>query len=112
MVDFLSRETLRREAGGLPNTEVAMVRRASGRSPEGSWRASCETGRCVAAIRAACSAGASAQNWSWNRSSTMYRSVVPSPRGTGCTASPSVLPGNIPASVKALSPGSGAKPAT
>lgn len=36
MVDFLSRDLLRREAGRLPVNEEAMVRRASGRSPEGA----------------------------------------------------------------------------
>ena len=85
----------------------------SGRSPDGSTSASCVAGRCVAAITAACGAGTSAQNCSWNRSAAMYRSVAPSRHGTGCTvASPSVLPGNMAASSKQLSPGSGAKPLT
>ena len=35
--------------------------RQSGRSPDGSVSASCVAGRCVAAIRAACGAGTSAQ---------------------------------------------------
>jgi pimeloyl-ACP methyl ester carboxylesterase len=83
----------------------------SGRSPEDSWRASRVTGRCVAAIRAARGAGTSAANWWWKRAWGMNRSVVPSQRGTGRSASPSVLPGNFAASVLALSPGSGAKPA-
>src|SRR5215204_7503001 len=65
----------------------------SGRSPDGSTSASWVTGRCVAAMRAACGAGTSAQNCSWKRSSTIVRSVVPSLRGAGCSASPSVLPG-------------------
>ena len=42
----------------------------------------------------------------------MYRSVVPLLRGTGRSASPSVLPGKRCASEKALSPGSGANAAT
>lgn len=66
--------------------------RQSGRSPDGSVGASCVAGRCVAAIRAACGAGTSAQNWAWKRSVVMYRLVVPSLRGTGRSASPSVLP--------------------
>ena len=37
----------------------------------------------------------------------MYRSVVPSLRGTGCSASPSVLPGNMADSVKAALAGLG-----
>ena len=83
--------------------------RHSGRSPDGSVSASSVGGRCVAAIRAASGAGTSAQNWAWNRSVTMYRSVVPSPRGTGRSVSASVLPGNFAASALQVSPGSGAK---
>jgi hypothetical protein len=64
----------------------------------------------VAAILAACGAGTSAQNCSWKRSVVMYRSVVPSLRGTGRSALPSVLPGNFWDSGMAASPGSGAKP--
>jgi hypothetical protein len=97
---------------GSPNTNHEGSSFRSGRSPEGSTRASCVAGRCVTAILAARAAGTSAQNWLWKRSPVMYRSVMPSLRGTGCSASPSVLPGNMPASVNALSPGSGANAAT
>ena len=54
--------------------------RHSGHSPDGSVSASWVTGRCMVAISAACRAGTSAQNWPWNRSWVMYRSVVPSLR--------------------------------
>ena len=57
-------------------------------------------------------AGMSAQNCSWNRSWTIVRSVVPSLREIGCSASPRVLPGKTAESSKQLSPGSGAKAAT
>jgi hypothetical protein len=73
--------------------------------------ASAVAGRWVAHISAACAAGTSAQNCSWKRSCVMYRSVVPSARGTGRSASPSVLPGNFMDSGVAASPASGAKPA-
>ena len=94
-----------------PNTNHEGTCFQSG-SPEGSCSASSVAGRCVTAIRRALASGTSAQNWAWKRSGTIDRSVVPSARGVGCTASPRVLPGNIPASEKALSPASGAKAAT
>ncbi len=55
--------------------------------------------RCIVATRAACDASTSVQNRSWKRSWMMYRSVVPSLRGTGRNvSSPSVLPGKSSAS--------------
>ena len=99
-----------RSCAAIRNQEGSSFHR--GRSPEGSWSASSVTGRCVAAMRAASGAGTSAANCSWKASRSMYRSVVPLLRGTGRSASPSVLPGKRCASRKALSPGSGANAAT
>ena len=39
----------------------------------------------------------------WKRSGTIDRSVVPSLRGTGCSALPRVLPGKSPASTLKVS---------
>ena len=85
----------------------------SGRSPDGSTSASWVAGRCVAASSAAPGAGRSRQNTSLKLSDATEKSVVPSLRGTGRTVdSPSMLPGNLAASPKQFSPGSGAKPFT
>ena len=64
-----------------PNTNHDGSSFHSGRSPDGSSSASCVTGRCVTAMRAACGSGTSAQNCSWKRSGAIVRSVVPSLRG-------------------------------
>ena len=99
-----------RSSSGITNQDGSS--RQSGRAPDGAASASRVTGRWITAIRSASRAVRSAQNWSWKRSRTIARSVVPSPRGTDCSDSPSVLPGKRPASEMQLSPGSGAKAAT
>ena len=70
------------------------------------------TGRWVAAMTAAVSAGTSAANCWWNRSFAIVRSFAPVDSLFVTRAAPSVLPGNFPASVKADSPCSGAKAPT
>jgi hypothetical protein len=55
----------------------------SGRGPDGSTSASWVAGRCVVASSVTWGAVTSWQNTSWKLSGAMYRSVVPSLRGTG-----------------------------
>jgi hypothetical protein len=78
----------------------------------GSVRAAWVTGRWVAAINAACSGDTSAQNCWWNRSCRMASSGPPPGTGYAFSASPKVLPGNLPDRSKAFSPWSGANAST
>ena len=105
-------------AGGMmrsssPNRNQDGTSFHSGRSPDGSVSASCVAGRCVAAISAACARVDVLAEHVVEAVRSDEKSVVPSLRGTGRTVdSPSMLPGNMVASPKQVSPASGANPLT